>query len=306
MSAARCAGCGGELRVAEPCPLCRALSDPPGLAPVCQEEPSPAPGRDGDDFDRDAEAYDRYLASGRGWLRQELAVGLLLRCVPGLAQGALRILDAGAGSGRLAVRLAALGNEVRLLDPSARMLELAAAHAAEAGATIQQRLALTEGTVEAVVPRLGERFDLVLAHNLLEFVPDPARAVELLAGALGPAGRLSLFVANRMARAVASAHDGCAPEVIAASLAQRRFATELFGGARVEFSPAELERLVAQAGLTRVRSFAAVTFSGVSPLALPESPGARAEWLRLELAAAAEPAYLGLARYVLCLAEVPA
>jgi S-adenosylmethionine-dependent methyltransferase len=75
----------------------------------------------------------------------------------------------------MAVRLARLGVHVTLLDSSPEMLDLANRAAREAG--LRGSIALQEGDAsQAANLFCGECFDVILCHNVLEFVEDP-RAV---------------------------------------------------------------------------------------------------------------------------------
>jgi S-adenosylmethionine-dependent methyltransferase len=84
----------------------------------------------------------------------------------------LRALDIGSGTGAMAVRLARLGVHVTLLDSSPEMLDLANRAAREAGAGAN--IALQEGDASQAAKLFsGECFDVILCHNILEFVDDP-------------------------------------------------------------------------------------------------------------------------------------
>src|SRR4029078_11076059 len=107
-------------------------------------------------------------------------------------------LDCGGGSGSLAVPLAAAGAEVTVVDVSIDALATFLRGGAEAG--VSDRVRAVQGEVEAlseVVP--AGSYDLVLAHGLLENVPDRALALSPLALVLKPGAVASLLVANPVA-----------------------------------------------------------------------------------------------------------
>ena len=79
----------------------------------------------------------------------------------------LRILDIGCGGGILSEPLARLGANVTGADPSAENIEVAKLHAAEADLAIDYRSTTAEALADA-----GERFDLVLAMEVVEHVAD--------------------------------------------------------------------------------------------------------------------------------------
>lgn len=122
-------------------------------------------------FDAAADAYERgrpsYPEAALDWL---------------LPPGARRVLDLGAGTGKLTRQVAARGLDVVAVDPSAAMLD-------------QLRLALPEvaalrGTAEAI-PLPSGSVDVVLVAQAWHWV-DPAVAVPEVARVLKPGGRLGL------------------------------------------------------------------------------------------------------------------
>lgn len=79
----------------------------------------------------------------------------------GLAQGPARILELGAGTGRVAIDLARRGHSVVGLDISAPMLAQAEAKHAALDPDTAARLRFVRGDMAALA--VGEQFDLVLA-----------------------------------------------------------------------------------------------------------------------------------------------
>ncbi len=98
--------------------------------------------------------------------------------------GGNRVLDAGCGTGRVAIELARRGFDVTGLDADARMLDTARAKAPEGN--------WRHADLAAPGPR-GEQFDLVLlAGNVMIFLTPgtEGRVLDRLAGVLAPTGRL--------------------------------------------------------------------------------------------------------------------
>jgi 2-polyprenyl-6-hydroxyphenyl methylase/3-demethylubiquinone-9 3-methyltransferase len=85
----------------------------------------------------------------------------------------LRILDIGCGGGLLSEPLARLGAEVVGADPAEPNIEAAKLHAAGAGLSLDYRATTAEALADA-----GERFDLVLAMEVVEHVADLALFVQ--------------------------------------------------------------------------------------------------------------------------------
>ena len=83
------------------------------------------------------------------------------------ALAGLRILDIGCGGGLLSEPLARLGAEVVGADPSETNIAVARLHASDQGLAVDYRAATAEALADA-----GERFDIVLAMEVVEHVAD--------------------------------------------------------------------------------------------------------------------------------------
>jgi S-adenosylmethionine-dependent methyltransferase len=124
-------------------------------------------------FQSDAGKYAAYLDTPEGRLRLDLALANLREFLPARENiNSLRALDLGCGTGSAAVRLARLGFHVTLLDSSLAMLDLAERAALDAG--VSDKMALKHGDAAHAASLFpAESFDLILCHNLLEYVEDP-------------------------------------------------------------------------------------------------------------------------------------
>lgn len=122
---------------------------------------------------------------------------MLREDVPELADQPMRILDAGGGSGHMAVRLAGLGHSVVLCDISEEMLAKAAMRAAEAG--VAEAIDIRHLSIQGYANIADERFDLVLCHAVLEWLDDPKSVVGDLARLVKQGGHLSVMFYNRFA-----------------------------------------------------------------------------------------------------------
>lgn len=115
----------------------------------------------------------------------------------------LRILDIGCGGGLLSEPLTRIGGEVIGADASTTNIEIAKLHAEQSGLTIDYRAT----TAEALATD-DERFDIVLALEIVEHVPDMAAFVDICAGMLRPGGVMVVSTINRTAKAFALAIVG--------------------------------------------------------------------------------------------------
>ncbi|GAA2117335.1 methyltransferase domain-containing protein [Nocardioides bigeumensis] len=222
--------------------------------------------------------------------------------------GPARILDIGGGTGGFAVRLAALGHRVTVVDPSPDALAALSRRAAESGVTdlvtgIQGDLSdLGAGVGSLVDESVDEPLDLVLCHGVLEVVPDPRAALTTLRDVLRPGGNLSLLVAQRHAAVVARAMAGHFQQALAlleghdpASRTGRRFTREELAGA---------DGLLANAGFEVAEVLGVRVFADLVPGSLLDlEPGATAALVELEQAVARRSEYLPLATQLHLLAH---
>jgi S-adenosylmethionine-dependent methyltransferase len=197
---------------------------------------------------------------------------------------ALDIVDVGGGTGGLAVPFAALGHNVTVVDPSPDALAAAQRRAAEAGA----RLTAVQGDAANLDGVVGVKAaDLVICHNVLEYVDSPADAMTAIAAVLRPSATVSVLAANTVAAVLHRALAGRFTE-----------ARQLLEGAQADGPPRRftlqaLIALVEGAGLRAGEAHGLRIFSGLIPGALLDGDAGGAggtEALRaLEAAAAATP-----------------
>jgi S-adenosylmethionine-dependent methyltransferase len=128
-------------------------------------------------------------------VRFELLLGQVLAALPAAPA---RVVDAGGGTGQLAVALARRGYQVTVVDTSAAMLATCAQRAAGEGAEVGARLATVQGDAADLPALLGPASQAAaVCHDLITQVDDPGAVLAALAGALDDGGVLSLGFANR-------------------------------------------------------------------------------------------------------------
>jgi len=149
---------------------------------------------------------------------------------------ALRILDIGCGGGILCEPLARLGAAVVGADPSPANIEAARLHAAADGLAIDYRTAAAEALADA-----GERFDVVLAMEVVEHVPDIALFIRRCAEMVKPGGLMITATINRTLKSFALAIVGA--EYVLRWLPRGTHRWDKF------VTPNELEIALVQAGL---------------------------------------------------------
>lgn len=115
----------------------------------------------------------------------------------------LRIADIGCGGGLVSEPLARLGANVTGIDPAAENVAAARAHAADSGLEIDYRTARVEDLAAE-----GAQFDVVIALEVVEHVPDVPAFVGVCTQVLQPGGMMLLSTINRTAKAFALAIVG--------------------------------------------------------------------------------------------------
>jgi S-adenosylmethionine-dependent methyltransferase len=136
----------------------------------------------------------------------ELLLGQVLAALPAAPA---TVVDAGGGTGQLAVALARHGYRVTVVDTSAAMLATCAQRAADEGGGVAERVIGVQGDAADLPGLLGEGSqDAAVCHDLLTRVDDRAALLASLAGVLAEGGVLSLGFANRDWLALRSARRG--------------------------------------------------------------------------------------------------
>lgn len=231
--------------------------------------------------------------------RGGIAFDLLAAALPTVGPAPLRIVDAGGGTGGVAVPLAALGHEVLVVEPSPDAIASLRRRAEERDDGSAARIRAVQGDLAdlpAHIPAGGA--DVVVCHDVLAVADDADLALRAVAEALRPGGLASILVAGRggavLARALAGRFREAA-DLLAADAAPGRYDAH------------SLPVALAAAGLQVTALHAVRVFADLVPGALLESdPGASAALAALERAVAPDPDYLPVAARLHALARRPA
>jgi S-adenosylmethionine-dependent methyltransferase len=201
-------------------------------------------------FQSEADKYAAYLETPEGRLRLDLPFANLQEFLPSPAASvSLRALDLGCGTGANGLRLARLGYHVTLMDSSAAMLDIAKRAAQESG--LIEKIETKQGDADRLADFFEERvFDLILCHNILEFVEDPGAVLRSAAGALrNSSGILSVLVRNRagevLKAAILSGDVGAAANSLTAEWGNEA----LYGGKVRIFTPETTRTMLKAASL---------------------------------------------------------
>lgn len=204
-----------------------------------------------EDFDAHVKDWLAYLESTKGRIRREIARHNLKGHLTHMQHG-MTVLDAGCGVVDAAYLPVEEARSVVFLDFSEKMLDAAKARLAEkygpsAGICFTFILGGVEH-LETLLPHI--RFDLILCHNLLEYVEQPRMILGSLIGKLNPGGILSLIAANRFSEPVKKALVDRDLEGALLALNQTECKAGVFGNlGKKAFSLRELEELVKGFGL---------------------------------------------------------
>jgi S-adenosylmethionine-dependent methyltransferase len=253
-------------------------------------------------FESEAEKYAAYLETPEGRLRSDLTFANLHDFLPSLQVNDSCALDLGCGTGATAVRLARLGIHVTLLDSSPAMLEIAKHAAREAGVT--EKIALKHGDVAELATSFDAgSFDVILCHNVLEYVDDPGAVLLDAARTLrNSSAILSVLVRNQAGEILKAAIQAGDLAVAENTLTAEWGQESLYGGKVRLFAPAGVKAMLKAASLTITAE------RGVRVIAdyLPPQVSRSAEYeriLELERKLGSRPEFAAVARYTHYLAR---
>ena len=146
----------------------------------------------GQKFDDGMAAWQAWQDAPWGKLRYRIAQANL---EPHLPQPPAKILDLGGGNGLDAIPLAQAGFQLSVLDLSAEMIAQGQQIAEAKG--IADKMTHAVGNAEQLADHYAEPiFDVVLCHNVLQYVEDVTAVLQSIHNTLKPNGTLSLIITN--------------------------------------------------------------------------------------------------------------
>lgn len=230
----------------------------------------------------------------------QLRIELVWRTLAPFVRPRSSWLDVGCGDGSLALRAATAGHTVTVADVDPDMVAVA---------TDVLRCAAPEGSWEPVVldepaeAALDEhagRYDVVTAHNVLEYTADRPGFARALAGRSRPGGIVSLVVANPAAVPLTTAVRTQDPRALLDDLRGEGLRLGMPGryvAAPPVDTTAVIDELVA-AGLTPVGFYGIRVFNEVmTDERRKHEPGWLADMVEAELLAAEREPYRAIARH---------
>ena len=178
-------------------------------------------------------------------LKYKLAQSNLARHLP---QGSMTVLDAGGGNGLDSLPFARQGHKVDLVDYSQEMLADARVQVDREHPRGQLRTHLSDiRKISALFPE--PQFDLVLCHNVLQYVEDVPELLADLARVLKPGGVISIISINRFSTTYHTAFLDGDLTTARAQLAVRTSEAKIFDAAITSYSAEEMKGLLEHAGI---------------------------------------------------------
>jgi S-adenosylmethionine-dependent methyltransferase len=258
---------------------------------------------DAERFQNGADRYASYLETPEGRLRLDLPFAHLQEFLP-QELGSLQALDIGCGTGANAIRLAQLGLHVTVLDASPRMLELAERAAREAG--VAERIALRHGDAN----HLGDlfapgSFDVIICHNVLEFVDDVGVVLRSIARALRDSSSIvSILVRNQPGEVLKAALLNGDLAAAERNLNAQWGDEALYGGKVRLFTSENLQGALRDSSLTVTAVCGVRVLSDYLPPKVSRTH-AYEQIFGLEHELGRRPEFVTIARYTHCLARRP-
>jgi SAM-dependent methyltransferase len=155
----------------------------------------------------------------------------------------LSILDAGGGNAASAILFAEAGHTVTVVDFSTEMVDDGIRLVSEAG--LESRISIFQADL-ADLPALFPEpsFDLILCHNVVQYLENPAAILGILAGCGFPGGLISMVTVNQYAEVYKAAIRELDLERAITQLVSERTRASIFDISMRKFSETEVIELL--------------------------------------------------------------
>ena len=244
---------------------------------------------------QDAERYSSYLKTLAGRLRCDLAWENLRGFLPDDRRHR-RVLDLGGGTGSTSLRLARKNFQVVLLDSSQEMLGVAR-KAAEAHGVATRIFFRSADAAQVSELFEAQPFDIVVCHNLLEYVADPVVIVNGIAEVMEKDAVVSVLVRNRAGEVLKAAIKSGDWGLARGNLSAATAVDSLFGQPVRLFDPKDVLDMLTRTGFQVVAQYGVRVFSDYLHPKEPTGEAAYRQLLELELSLGMRPEFAAVARY---------
>ncbi|WP_367128863.1 methyltransferase domain-containing protein [Saccharothrix sp. HUAS TT1] len=202
------------------------------------------------------------------------------------------VLDLAGGDGADALRLARRGHRVTVVDRSAEML----AEAEHAFALADLPVRLVRADLADLPDDVRGEYDVVLAHNVIQYLDDPASALRAVLPLVAPGGLLSVIALNRHAQPVQQATQHLDPAGALAALDTDQARSVTFDAALTLHTADQVVEWLGDCELVGHHGIRAVS-DYIADNARKHDPAFFADLERLELALADRMPYPLIARF---------
>lgn len=203
----------------------------------------------GSNFDNGFADWQAYQQAPWGKLRYRVAQANLQRHLP---SPPARILDLGGGNGLDTIPLLKMGYTAVITDFSQEMT------------TQGQKLAQQEQVGDKVTFQIGDatkvdfgqdEFDIILCHNLLQYVEEVTAVLQNIHQTLRPGGIFSLMITNPHTETLAYALRDYDLAAAQANLSQATKYIETFDTTIQRYTDAELKTMLEESGFTLLEQY---------------------------------------------------
>lgn len=152
--------------------------------------------RFGINFDRLAKRFKKNIyGSQKGELRKQILWSHMQEYLPLKDKSPLKIIDLGCGEAPFAEQLLTMGHHLTLCDMSQDMIEAAKARLNEHPAFDQVKF--VQGPLQEISAQIEGLYDIVMAHAVIEWIPESDELFDVISELLADNGYLSLMFYNR-------------------------------------------------------------------------------------------------------------